>query len=84
MSTQFCVVSLSINCKERKMATYTPEEIRQARENITELVEQAYEKIGEAEKLASKYNVGFSFNVEYGMGGYYDPTDGWQASSNSC
>lgn len=68
-------------------------------EQIDKLVEEAYAKITEAEKIADENDIGFSFSLAYGMGGYYRPQlpgaeeklddwgeseTGWRSSTASC
>ena len=36
-------------------------------------VQKAHDAIHEAENIADETGVGFTFSVEYGMGGYYNP-----------
>jgi hypothetical protein len=71
---------------------------KEATAEIAELVKQAYAKIHAAEAIADKYGVKFSFDLAYGMGGWYRPNHedwnssacfgedegGWMASSQSC
>lgn len=72
---------------------YSQEEIQNANDEISKLVDAAYESIANAQKLADKYKLDFSFNLAYGMGGWYngdederygDDDEGWSASSQSC
>jgi len=71
------------------MTTLTQEE---ANAKLTALVEAAYAAVREAEAFADEHKLGFSFDLSYGMGGYYngDPEEGyggetgWNASSMSC
>lgn len=57
----------------------------QAVKKIAALVKQAEEKINEATKIADSHDVGFSWELAYGMGGYYDPEEKeWVSSSNDC
>ena len=71
------------------MTTLSKEE---ANKKLSELVAAAYAAVREAEAFADEHQLGFSFDISYGMGGYYtgateraDPyEDGWSASSNSC
>lgn len=65
-------------------------ETRSAMDQIDKLVAQATEALRNAEELAIKHNVAFSFHPAYGMGGYFYPEGGkyheagWKASSHSC
>ena len=49
-----------------------------------QLVSQAYALISKAESLSDQIGEGFNWDLEYGMGGYYDTEEGWRASSESC
>jgi chaperonin cofactor prefoldin len=40
--------------------------------------------LAECTKIADENNVEFSFSPVYGMGGSYDPVDGWISSSSQC
>ena len=51
---------------------------------IDKLVREAYAAIKLAEELAKEADYGFSFDLAYGMGGYFDPSEGWCPSSQSC
>lgn len=84
------------------MTTENTEEmtLKEGLEKISELTKQAYALIAEAEKIADATGAEFSFDLAYGMGGWYrgqpegaspdatdkwgDPIYGWQASSQSC
>lgn len=73
---------------------------QQALTEINEKIEQAQRLIEEAQKIADKAGVGFSWDGPgYGMGGYYTPEKGpnrwleeweesdeggWASSSTSC
>lgn len=73
---------------------------KQANEKITSLIQDAYASLNEAESIADKWGLSFSFEVTYGMGGYYTGkveerwwesdfgydkgTMGWLPSSRSC
>lgn len=50
---------------------------------ISRLVTEAHDLLRQAEKLADEAGIGFSFDVEYGMGGYYEEGE-WHPSSMSC
>lgn len=66
---------------EKKVPTTADE----AQLMINDLVSQAYKCISEAEELSKKFEIGFSFDIAYGMGGYFEPEEGeWQSSSSSC
>lgn len=67
--------------EESKLPTNEAE----AQEYIDKLVEEAYGKISEAEEIAQKFDIHFSFDLAYGMGGSYDPEEGeWMSSSSQC
>ncbi len=65
---------------------------------ISELVDAAYAKIAEAEKIADRTGTSFRFSLEYGMGGEYRPAGSkdwtnsyeertvgsWSSSSSDC
>ena len=58
---------------------------------LQEAVKKIYEAIAEAEAISDEIGEGFSLEVEYGMGGYYDPEEynedmdsHWYPSSQSC
>lgn len=72
---------------------------KRAAEQVSELVQEAYNKLNEAQKIAKEYGIVFSFSPAYGMGGtYYPPRDddyndsdewygsdeGWVSSSADC
>lgn len=40
---------------------------------ITQLVKEARAKIAEAERIADTHGISFEWNLEYGMGGHYQP-----------
>lgn len=57
----------------------------EAAKMISNLTNEAYEKIRAAEAIAEKFEIAFDFSVTYGMGGYFDGRDGeWQPSSHGC
>lgn len=54
-------------------------------------VSKIYEAVREAQEISNKTGESFRLSIEYGMGGYYDPTDenddldsNWWPSSLSC
>lgn len=73
---------------------------KQALQRIEALKKEAMGKLNEAEKIADENGIGFSWDLAYGMGGWYNPKTknedgswnesnedgdaGWQSSSNSC
>jgi len=58
---------------------------QQASADIADLIRQAQKLVDKAEDIAREAGVGFYMDLgDYGMGGYYDPEEGWQASSMSC
>lgn len=64
------------------MSGYKCESKKEALAKIAELTDKAYEMVKEAERIADANEVGFSFDVAYGMGGYYDGEEGeWNPSS---
>jgi hypothetical protein len=62
------------------MAQLTEEE---ASALIAAKVEAARELISEAEALATEHKLTFSWDLSYGMGGWFESGE-WQASSQSC
>jgi hypothetical protein len=74
-------------------ANLTKEEANAA---ISALVAEAYALIHSAEAIAAEHQLGFNFDLAYGMGGYFDgksvgetdewgqESDGWHPSSQSC
>ncbi len=61
------------------------------KEHLNKLVALAQASLDEAEAFATKHGLGFSFQPEYGMGGYFsgeeicDDTDShWFPSSVGC
>lgn len=59
--------------------------------NLNEAVQKIHDAIKEAEKISLETGVDFGLDVEYGMGGYFDPTEKnevtgshWFPSSLSC
>jgi hypothetical protein len=64
---------------------------REANEYIAIKVKEARAIIKDAEEIADRFNVSFTFSVEYGMGGTYAPAgsdefveSGWNSSSAQC
>lgn len=72
---------------------------QEATKLISEKIREAEKLISEAENISDQSGVGFSWDMAYGMGGYYQPasdpswtdssscyedTGGWQASSEMC
>ncbi len=62
---------------------------------IQQLISEAYERIREAQKIATEHKLSFSFDVAYGMGGTFNGDEsvaaeydmdgvGWKASNHSC
>ncbi len=51
---------------------------------INSKLDEAKRLIKECEQIATEYDVSFGWDVAYGMGGTYDPTDGWISSSQNC
>jgi hypothetical protein len=56
---------------------------QQAIERISNLTKEARGLIAEACKIADEADVDFSWDLEYGMGGWYSSGE-WHASSQSC
>ena len=59
--------------------------------DLIEAVQKIYDAIEEAEKISLETGEDFGLSVEYGMGGYFDPTEEndetgshWFPSSLSC
>lgn len=46
---------------------------KEAEQLIKQKVKEAEALISEAESLADEHNVGFSWDLAYGMGGWYEP-----------
>lgn len=62
----------------------TPQMSKQeANQKLSDLVQEVYAKLAEAQKLADEHELSFGLDVEYGMGGYYDEGQ-WHPSSQSC
>lgn len=60
-------------------------ERQEAVKQISELTQQAYELIRQAQVIANEAEVDFCFDVAYGMGGTYSGEDGeWYPSSQGC
>lgn len=56
-----------------------------SKEQINQLLDEAYAAIASAESIADENDLGFSWELAYGMGGYYDGEEGeWHSSSSSC
>lgn len=55
----------------------------QANNLLSDKLEQARALISECEALADKYQLEFSMDIAYGMGGYYEEGE-WNPSSQSC
>lgn len=66
------------------------EEYKNASALIAEQLQIAHDAIDEAKKISDESGVDFSFDLAYGMGGWYQPKAdeyteaGWQPSSMSC
>jgi len=67
------------------------EAYKKASAEIAEQVKIAHDAIEKAMEISNESGVEFSFNVSYGMGGYYTPGETneyteshWQPSSMSC
>lgn len=56
---------------------------QEANAKLAQLVADIYSKIREAQELADEHELGFSLDVEYGMGGSYEE-GAWHPSSQSC
>lgn len=64
---------------------HTTEQLKEANQRISDKLEQAQKLVSEAEEIADEFNIGFSMDLGgYGMGGWYEANEGWQASSQSC
>lgn len=57
--------------------------VKSAKQQINDLVKEAYDAIRKAEDIADQVGEGFSFGVSYGMGGYYQPAGEWDDSGCS-
>ncbi len=55
----------------------------EANKKLSEMVAEVYAKLAEVQSFADEHNLGFSLDVEYGMGGYYEEGE-WHPSSQSC
>lgn len=64
-------------------------------EKLKSLVDDAYAAVRKAEEYATETGQSFSFNIAYGMGGYFTPSTsedynesyseaGWSSSSSNC
>ena len=53
------------------MTTFTEEQIKEANTKIAEHINTAYAEISAAEKIADEYGLEFSWDLAYGMGGWY-------------
>lgn len=85
---------------EQEVRSLEEEKKRRASAQVSGLVQEAYNKLHEAEKIANEYGIVFSFSPAYGMGGtYYPPRNddyndsddwydsdeqGWVSSSEQC
>lgn len=81
---------------QRKRRLVEAEEQRNAVSLINAAKERAMAALKEAQDLALKYDLGFDFSLEYGMGGTfngtswngssgnYKRTGEWQSSSSNC
>ncbi|HET8687662.1 MAG TPA: hypothetical protein VFM18_13510 [Methanosarcina sp.] len=80
---------------EYKLSELTTEDTQLANKLIAERLEVAMNLISECESIADTTQVGFSWDLAYGMGGWYEPRTGevdrwgdqkggWQSSSSSC
>lgn len=56
---------------------------QEANQKLSEMVEEVYAKLAEVQSFADEHKLGFSLDVEYGMGGYYEEGE-WHPSSQSC
>lgn len=54
-----------------------------ANKKLSEMVAEVYAKLAEVQSFADEHELGFSLDVEYGMGGYYEEGE-WHPSSQSC
>lgn len=74
--------------RENKM---TEEERKSEMEKLRAKLAAAKQLVQECEQISERTGQGFSWNLAYGMGGYYQPNSvpddgesGWQSSSDSC
>jgi hypothetical protein len=52
---------------------------------LADIKSQISALVAEGEELATKYDLSFSLDIAYGMGGYYDTDDQeWCSSSQNC
>lgn len=65
------------------MSTYTDDEMRNARQKIADYIIEAERSVQEAEFVADKFGIGFSWDLAYGMGGWYE-SGSWYSSSQDC
>lgn len=56
---------------------------QEATAKLSDLVQEVYAKLEQAQKLADEHELSFGLDVEYGMGGYYEEGQ-WHPSSQSC
>jgi hypothetical protein len=62
-----------------------PDEELTPEERINRLLSEAYVAIAAAEIVADEHNLGFGWELAYGMGGYYDGAEGeWNSSTSNC
>lgn len=84
-----------MNLKTFDLEKITEDNQQEANALIAERLELAQALISECESIADKAKVGFSWDLAYGMGGWYEPKNGevnrygdeiggWQSSSSSC
>jgi len=50
---------------------FDEKKVKEANEKIADLIKKAYDLIAEAEVVAEEAGTGFSFELAYGMGGWY-------------
>lgn len=62
---------------------YDEEEIKVAQAELSEAVKAFQDALDNAEKIATKYGLGFSMSPAWGMGGYFS-AGGWVSSSSGC
>lgn len=63
----------------KHMKDITEDEIRAKTEEIATLVQEARDAIYKAEQISHEYQINFSFDVAYGMGGTFDRD--WDSST---
>jgi hypothetical protein len=67
------------------MSKFTEEQIKEANQQIAELLDGAYTNINKAEAIANEFGLEFDWDLEYGMNGTFYGTGykpSWAASDD--